>query len=106
MREVIGMFTDENDRTLKEYRELEMQLHIDLMGICRKYISRLGIVSIMGIFDIVKQEAMELERATREDIKDEEEKAKKREEEMLQQQREMGEPQEETPSDNYFNVDH
>jgi len=102
MREVIGMFTDEGDITLKEYREFEMQLHLDLMGVCRKYISRLGIISIMGIFDLVKQEAMELERATREDIKDEEEKAKKREEERLGQEREMEEPQQETTSDNYF----
>jgi hypothetical protein len=56
----------------------------------------------MGIFDIVKQEAMELEKATREDIEDEENKAKEREEERHQQQREMEQPQQETQSDNYF----
>jgi hypothetical protein len=58
--------------TLDEYRQLEMQLHIELMNTCRKYISQLGIVSIMGILDIVKQEAIELEGATRKNIKKEE----------------------------------
>ena len=59
-------------RSLDEYRQLEMQLHLELMNICRKYISQLGIVSIMGILDIVKQEAIELEGATRKNIKKEE----------------------------------
>ena len=52
------------DITLKDYRALEIELHRDLMKACRKYITELGIVSIMGILDIVKQEAMELEKAT------------------------------------------
>jgi hypothetical protein len=50
--------------TLEEYRALEVDLHRDLMKVCRKYINELGIVSIMGILDIVKQESMELEKAT------------------------------------------
>ena len=37
-----------NTTTLDEYRQLEMQLHLELMNACRKYISQLGIVSIMG----------------------------------------------------------
>ena len=100
------LFADEENRTLKDYRELEMQLHSDLMGVCRKYLTRLGIVSIMGIFDIVKQEAMELEKATREDIKEEEEKARKREDERVHEQKNTEQPQEPAQeSDNYFSVE-
>ena len=58
--------------TLEEYRQLEMQLHLELMNTCRKYISKLGIVSIIGILDIVKQETIELERATKKTFKKEE----------------------------------
>ena len=63
---------DIEGRTLEEYRQLEMQLHLELMNTCRKYISKLGIVSIMGILDIVKQETIELERATKKTFKKEE----------------------------------
>jgi hypothetical protein len=63
---------DVEGMSLSEYRQLEMQLHLELINTCRKFISKLGIVSIMGIFDIVKQEALELEKATRESIKREE----------------------------------
>ena len=58
--------------TLEEYRELETRLHHELMNTCRKYIYELGIVSIMGILDIVKQETIELEKATRRNPKKEE----------------------------------
>ena len=64
------MFPDKTEeRTLKEYRESEVDLHIELMKICRKYMSDLGIISIMGILDIVKQEIVELEKATRKGMK-------------------------------------
>jgi hypothetical protein len=63
---------DVEDITLSEYRQLEMQLHLELMNTCRKFISKIGIVSIMGILDIVKQEAMELEKAMRDSDKREE----------------------------------
>jgi hypothetical protein len=67
------MYSDNvDDITLSEYRQLEMQLHLELMNTCRKFISKIGIVSIMGILDIVKQEAMELEKAMRESVKREE----------------------------------
>jgi len=59
-------------RTLEEYRQLEMQLHLELMNACRKYISKLGIVSIIGILDIIKQETIELESATKKTFKKEE----------------------------------
>ena len=60
------------EKTLEEYRVLENQLHHELMNTCRKYISGLGIVSIMGILDVVKQETIELERATKRTFKKEE----------------------------------
>jgi hypothetical protein len=63
------MHTDRfSDMSLEEYRTLEIQLHTELMKICRKYMNELGIVSIMGIIDIVKQETVELERATKSHI--------------------------------------
>lgn len=60
------MFPNEDvANTLEEYRNYEIQLHHELMNCCRKYISKVTIVSILGILDIVKQEAIELEQATR-----------------------------------------
>jgi hypothetical protein len=71
--EGILMYTDDVEGgTLEEYRQLEMQLHLELMNACRKYISKLGIVSIIGILDIIKQETIELERATKKTFKKEE----------------------------------
>jgi hypothetical protein len=67
------MFPGEsNNMTLEKYRTLEVDFHIELMKICRKYINELGIVSIIGILDVVKQETIELESATKRDIKAEE----------------------------------
>ena len=67
------MFPGEDDElTLKEYRTAEIRLHSELMKICRNYITELGIISIMGILDLVKQETIELERATRRDVEGEE----------------------------------
>jgi len=63
---------DFEEITLEKYRALELQMHRELMDICRRYITELGIVSIMGILDIVKQETVELERATNKIIKNEE----------------------------------
>jgi hypothetical protein len=61
-----------NNMTLEKYRALEVEFHIELMKICRRYINELGIVSIIGILDVVKQETIELEGATKRDIKAEE----------------------------------
>jgi hypothetical protein len=66
------MYSDDGiNKTLEEYRALEIELHRELMKSCRRYINQLGIVSILGIIDIVKQETIELERATKETISDE-----------------------------------
>ena len=51
--------------TLEEYRNYELQLHHELMNSCRKYVGKVSIISILGILDIVKKEAFELEQATR-----------------------------------------
>jgi hypothetical protein len=59
------------DRSLEEYRALELMLHRDLMNCCRRYINHLEIISIIGIIDIVKQETIELEKATKKNIKNE-----------------------------------
>ena len=54
--------------SLEEYRDWEVQLHSELMGSCRKYISRLNMVSIVGIIDLVKREVIELEKAAKKAI--------------------------------------
>ena len=56
---------------LDQHRQLESQLHLELTNACRKYMSKLGIVSIIGLLDIVKQESIELERATNKSLKSE-----------------------------------
>ena len=72
---------DSKEVSLEEYRLFETQLHHDLMNACRKYISKLSIVSVLGILDVVKQETVELEQATKRTFEkkefnlDEEEKA-------------------------------
>ena len=58
--------------SLDEYRTAETELHTELMRITRKYIAKLGIISLMGVLDIVKQEVRELERATKKNLDDEE----------------------------------
>jgi hypothetical protein len=63
---------DFEEITLEKYRAIELKMHRELMDVCRKYINDLGIVSIMGILDIVKQETVELERATNKVIKSQE----------------------------------
>lgn len=63
------MYPDKNvGKSLEDYKAYESQFHRELMNISRKYINDLSIVSILGIFDIVKQEAIELERVTREEM--------------------------------------
>jgi len=61
----------ESSIDINDYRALEIEFHTELMKICRRYINELGIVSIIGILDIVKQETIELEGATRKNIEHE-----------------------------------
>lgn len=58
--------------TLESYRALEFELHSELMKTCRRYIHELGIISMLGILDVVKQEVIELEKVSRKIIRDEE----------------------------------
>ena len=60
-----------DDITLNQYRSLEVKLHLELMKTISNYITELGIVSILGILNVVKQETIELERATKREFKDE-----------------------------------
>ena len=53
---------------LSEYKQYEKNLRLELMNVCKKYIQRLSIVSIMGILDLVKQETLELEKVTKSDV--------------------------------------
>jgi len=62
---------DEDCITLKDYREYKLKLHGELLDICRDYLNKISIVSILGIIEIVKQEIMELEKATKKDITNE-----------------------------------
>lgn len=55
-------------RSLEEYRVLESNLHRELVSCCRKYLNELGIISIIGLIDIVKQEVVEFEKATKSHI--------------------------------------
>lgn len=60
------------NQSLKNYNDLEIQLHRELMNSCRKYITRLNIISIVGIIELLKQETIELEKATNKNIENEE----------------------------------
>jgi hypothetical protein len=67
------VLSEENGQeTLDQYRNWENQLHLELMNSCRRYITKLGIVSIVGILDVVKQETIELEKATRKSFQENE----------------------------------
>lgn len=59
---------DEDFCTLKEYREYKTKFHGELIDICREYLNKLSIVSILGIIEIVKQETMELDQATKKEL--------------------------------------
>ncbi len=59
------------NQSLENYKNLEIQLHRELMNSCRKYITRLNIVSIVGIIELLKQETIELEKATKKNIEHE-----------------------------------
>ena len=57
--------------TLQVYREYKLKFHGELLDTCREYLNKLSIVSILGLIEIVKQEVMELEKATKRDINNE-----------------------------------
>ncbi len=66
------MFDENNVNTknisLDAYRQAETTMHTELMNICRKYVHKLSLVSLMGVIDIVKEETRDLERHTKKDF--------------------------------------
>jgi len=56
------------DRSENHLRELENSLHRELNNICREYCKKLGFISVLGVLEVVKQETIELERVTKQDI--------------------------------------
>ena len=58
------MLDDNKPLDLSNYREVEIGFHRDLMNVCRRYISHLNLVSVVGTIETVKQEVVELIRAT------------------------------------------
>jgi len=58
------MLDDNKPLGLSNYREVEIGFHRELMNVCRKYINYLNLVSVVGTIETVKQEAIELIRAT------------------------------------------
>ena len=60
-----NMETEETtQKTSEEYKDFEIELHREIMNSCRKYKNKLGIYTILGILDYVKQETIELENVT------------------------------------------
>jgi len=63
------MLEESTQNNSEEYKNYEMELHREIMSSCRKYIKKISIFSILGILDYVKQEAVELENATSQNLK-------------------------------------
>ena len=47
---------------IEEYQTLETRLYGELMRSCQRYCTKLRIISILGILDVVKQEIWNLEK--------------------------------------------
>ena len=61
----IIMFSDDVEiKGLNDYKAVEIAFHRDLMDISRKYMSQLNLVSLIGTLETVKQETIELIKAT------------------------------------------
>jgi hypothetical protein len=59
------METEETtEKKSEDYKDYEIELHREIMNSCRKYKNKLGIYTILGILDYVKQETIELENVT------------------------------------------
>ena len=49
-----------------EYSILESRLYGELMRSCQKYMSKIRIISILGVLDFVRQDVINLEKKNRE----------------------------------------
>lgn len=66
------METEETtEKKSEEYKDYEIELHREIMNSCRKYKNKLGIYTILGILDYVKQETIELENVTSHNLNNE-----------------------------------
>ncbi|UCF13441.1 MAG: hypothetical protein JSW06_04070 [Thermoplasmatales archaeon] len=50
------------DLPAEEYKTLETRLYGELMRSCQRYVTKLRLISILGILDFVKQEIMDFEK--------------------------------------------
>lgn len=57
--------------TLDEYRRAEAMFHTEIMKVCRKYVTKLNLVSMLGILEITKSEVHELDKATKKNLDNE-----------------------------------
>lgn len=81
-----------DDVSLNDYKRLEIELHGELMKTCRRYSDKLGIISILGILDIVRQEIIELEKATRRVYGSAEKPGESSSEEVVEKNEEVNQP--------------
>lgn len=69
---VKGAYMDErkeldlNEVPDDEYSILESRLYGELMRSCQKYMSKIRIISILGVLDFVRQDVINLEKKNRE----------------------------------------
>lgn len=61
---MLNSMVDDELINVRDYKAIEMAFHRDLMNSCRKYINHLNLVSVIGTIETVKQETIELVRAT------------------------------------------
>jgi len=59
-----------DDASDGEYSILESRLYGELMRSCQKYMSKIRIVSILGVLDFVRQDVINLEKKNRELLND------------------------------------
>ncbi|MCJ7571660.1 MAG: hypothetical protein MUO82_07265 [Candidatus Thermoplasmatota archaeon] len=62
---------ENSNLSLDEYRMLKSNLHRELTNCCKKYQNKLGIVSMIGIIEIIKQEVLELQKVSKEVVDEE-----------------------------------
>jgi len=72
-----------NGNSYERLKALETSFHRDLMNNCRKYLNHIGIISVLGIIDLVKQEVVELEHATKRNVHAPEERQQEASEEVF-----------------------
>lgn len=64
------MFSEKKSyyETLEEYQRAEAMFHTEIMNVCRKYVTKLNLVSMLGIVEIATDEIRELDKATKRNL--------------------------------------